>query len=159
MTRSKLTLAAAILAVLAGTGAAWVGTAGAVTPATPDKAIQQRQAGMKKMGDFFFPLGKKLGSVTDVTEYAAPARESAAFAKDVPSLFPPGSETGRKTRAKPEIWSDNATFRRDAEDLSVQADKLAQFAAANDKAGFVAQYKTMAQGCDTCHDRFRAPRT
>ncbi|HEX3346979.1 MAG TPA: cytochrome c [Acetobacteraceae bacterium] len=132
-------------------------SAGIASAVTPEDAIVQRQAGMKKNGDYLFPLGKKLSSVSDVAEFAPGARDVAAFAKEIPSLFPPGSETGHKTRAKAEIWSDTAQFKQDADNLSTQMDKLAQLAAANDKPGFVAQFKVAADACNTCHNKFRAP--
>ncbi|MBV9538163.1 MAG: cytochrome c [Acidisphaera sp.] len=112
---------------------------------------------MKRMGDYFFPLGKKLASATDVSEYAGGAQDAANFAKDIPSLFPPGSDTGRKNRAKPDIWANQAEFKQAAENLSVQATKLAQLATANDKAGFTAQYKVTGDACGSCHTKFRAP--
>jgi cytochrome c556 len=133
--------------------------AGSVARAvTPDDAIVQRQADMKRNGDFYFPLGKKLADVVDVTQYVASARDLAAVAKELPTLFPPGSEDGHQTRASPKIWTDKATFDKDAADFGVQADKLAQLASANDKAGFVAQYKVVGDACDTCHNTFRTPR-
>jgi cytochrome c556 len=131
---------------------------GVARAVTPDDAIVQRQADMKRNGEFFFPLGKKLADVTDVTQYAAGAKELAAVAKEFPTLFPAGSEDGHKTRASPKIWTDKATFDKDAADFGVQADKLAQLASANDKPGFVAQYKIVGDSCDTCHNTFRTPR-
>ena len=44
----------------------------------------------------------------------------------IPNWFPvgAGAESGLKTRAKPEIWSDNATFLATANGLEIQAAKL-----------------------------------
>jgi cytochrome c556 len=138
--------------------AAWAGGAWADPPLSPDQIIAARQAGFALMGGAFGPLKGAAGSGQDLKPLAESAKAIAAWAALVPSLFPAGTETGRDTRAKPEIWSDRAGFERDAEALGTAAKALAVLAEANDGKGFAAQFEVAAKACGDCHKAYRVKR-
>jgi cytochrome c556 len=93
----------------------------------------------------------------EVKSFAGAGSAMAAWAKQIPSLFPPGSDKGsRPTKAKPEIWTDWATFEKDAAALDTASTKLVELAKANDTAGFTAQLKVVGAACGACHKQFRA---
>jgi cytochrome c556 len=127
----------------------------AAVAATPDEIIADRQAGYKHIGELFKAMKEAIDSGGDVTAFAPKATEIGDWGRKIPTLFPPGTETGHKTHARPEIWSDRAGFDKDAANLSTQADKLSQVAATGDKAAFAAQWKATAQACGTCHHSYR----
>ncbi|MBV8614420.1 MAG: cytochrome c, partial [Acetobacteraceae bacterium] len=71
-------------------------------------------------------------------------------------MFPPGSEQGHNTKALPAIWSDRATFQKDAQNLVEQAAKLQKIAESGDQAAFADQVKALGEACQTCHKQFKA---
>jgi cytochrome c556 len=120
----------------------------------PADPIATRQAGMKQAGKDSDEIKKVVDAGGDVTALATQAQAIADWERKVPSVFPPDSDAG-KTKAKPEIWENFADFQSLAADTATQADKLVKLAQADDKAGFDAQYHTMAAACGTCHRRYR----
>ena len=50
----------------------------------------------------------------DVKPFEGAAGGIVSWAKQIPLVFPKGSETGHDTKAMPEIWSDGAGFVKDA---------------------------------------------
>jgi cytochrome c556 len=116
--------------------------------------IAARQAGMKQAGKDSDEIKKVVDASGDVAPLAAQAQAIADWERKVPNVFPPGSDAG-KTKAKPEIWQNFADFQSLAADTAAQADKLVKLAQADDKAGFNAQFHTMAAACGTCHRRYR----
>ena len=95
-------------------------------------------------------------SLADVRRHAALI---ARFAPQVPSWFPPGSgpETGRRTRAKAEIWSESETFRQRARAFEAEAANFDRVAQTTDVEGMRAARGELANACKNCHDRFRGP--
>ncbi len=123
----------------------------AQTPAAPDDIIAARQAGFKHVGDLFNAMKKGIDAGADVTTFAVGAKEIADWGRKIPSMFPKGTETGHDTHAQPTVWTDNATFNTNANNLATEADKLAVAAASGDKAKFAAQWQTTGNTCGSCH--------
>ena len=71
-------------------------------------------------------------------------------------LFPPGSDRD-DDRARPEIWTDRASFDRAGANLIEQAQRLAAASAAGDRAAFAAAFQATNAACSGCHDRFQLP--
>jgi cytochrome c556 len=92
----------------------------------------------------------------EVKPYADGAQAISRWAKQFPTLFPPGSDKGHDTKALPAIWSDRAGFENAAANLSEAAAKLAVAAKANDKAAFADQFDAMTKACAACHRTYRA---
>jgi cytochrome c556 len=142
--------------VIAATTAGAVGFAAAQTPTSPTEIIAFRKAGYKHVGDLFGGMKKGIDAGADVKPFAAQATEIADFAKKIPMLFPPGTETGGETHALPAIWANKADFDAKAGDLATEATKLSTVAATGDKAAFEAQWKATGGTCGACHRTYRA---
>lgn len=127
-----------------------------------DPAIQavmhERHEGFEKIGDNFKLVNDKLkaGGGLD-EETAAAARTISIEATKVANWFPQGSgpETGAKTQAKAEIWSNTDDFGAKREAFVTESARWVQLADAGDAAGFAAQTKTVGGTCKGCHDDYR----
>jgi cytochrome c556 len=74
----------------------------------------------------------------------------------IPSGFAAGTDKG-DTRARPEIWSDAAGFRKVAENFQAEAAKLEQVAkTATSIDPLRAQVGAVARACSACHDNYRS---
>jgi len=95
-------------------------------------------------------------------DLAAIQRHAALIAGNgprIPSWFPEGSgpETGRKTRAKAEIWTDAAGFRASAQRFEQVSAEFARTAQGGDVAAIRAALPALKGSCSNCHERFRGP--
>ena len=123
--------------------------------AKPEDAIKYRQSALTVMGAHF---GRVAGMANGRIPFDAKvAADNAAIAESMSKLpwagFVPGTEGN--TKAKPEIWSDNAKFREASEKMQGEMVKLV----AATKTGNLDTIKTAvgATGgsCKGCHDNFR----
>ena len=144
-----------VLAAAAALAASVPGYAQQVT-LTPDQVIAARQAGMDLTSGNVAAMKAANEAKADVKPLTGSAKALASWGRAYPALFPDGTQTGHNTKAKPEIWSDRAGFEKAAADFVAAADKLAQLADANDKAGFATQYTAVTQTCGGCHRNYRA---
>ncbi len=124
--------------------------------AKPEDAIKYRQSAFTVMGAHF---GRVAGMANGRIPFDAKvAADNAAIAESMSKLpwagFVAGSDSGN-TKAKPEIWSDNAKFREASEKMQGEMVKLV----AATKTGNLDTIKTAvgATGgsCKGCHDNFR----
>ena len=122
----------------------------------PDEIIAGRQAAFDLQGGVMAAMKGAVESGQEVKPLAAGAKGILAWARAIPTMFPVGTERGHNTKAKPEVWSDRAGFEKAAANLATQAEKLAQLADANDKAGFATQFQATGQACGACHRPYRA---
>jgi cytochrome c556 len=80
--------------------------------AKPEDAIKYRQSAFSLIGAHFGRIGAMVNG--RVPYDAKTAADNAALVATLSRLpggaFPAGSESGMNTRAKPEIWRDNAKF-------------------------------------------------
>jgi cytochrome c556 len=137
---------------------ALVGAFAAVVHAqSPDRQIKYRQAIMTAQGYHFYGVlgGMAKGSRPYDKEAAV---RSAKFVNELIEMpwdgFTPGSDTGAKTAAKPEIWKDRAEFDRLGKEAKVETEKLAA-AAGVDLATLRAQVQATGRACKNCHDKFQ----
>jgi cytochrome c556 len=91
----------------------------------------------------------------DVKPLEVPAKAIARWATVIPTMFPAGTNKG-ETKALPEIWSDSAGFKKDADALHDAAVKLADASKAGDADGVAAATKAMGEACGACHRAYRA---
>ncbi len=150
MRARRLAAVGLLLAGSLGIGAAALAQAPAFDP------IRTRQDGqLLVLGSF---IGMRVGLMhkLPVKPFAEPAMAIARWMEQYPSLFPPGSDKGDKTKALPAIWKNFAGFQKDAADAAAASQKLAMLAKADNTAGFAAQFKVVGKTCDTCHKEFRA---
>lgn len=150
MRKSSIAAVAAIAgALLVGTG---ILSAGVHAADDPVKVRKEGFDGNKKaMG----AIKKILEDGADLGGAAAPAQSLASFAKQVPGLFPAGSDKG-DTKAKPAIWTSLADFTAKAQAFETESAKLVQVVASGDKAAVQKQFGAVGGTCKACHDAYRA---
>jgi cytochrome c556 len=117
--------------------------------------ITIRQAGMSLQQGAVDAMVATVKANGDVKPYARAAEAIAFWANQIPLAFPPGSDKGHDTKAKPEIWSDPAGFKKDSDDLAAAAEKLQAAAKAGDTAAFADDLKAAGATCGACHRTYR----
>ena len=122
----------------------------------PEDAIKLRQSAMKLIGYNFGSIGNM---VNDKKPYNKDeAIRNAANIEGVVSqpweFFIPGTDKG-ETKARGDIWKDNAKFKAAADKLQAESAKLAQVSKSGDAAALKTQFGATAQACKACHDDFR----
>ncbi len=122
----------------------------------PDDIITGRQAAFDLQQGVFSAMKGTIDAGGSVKPLVDGAKGLVSWGHAIPAMFPVGTESGHNTKAKPEIWSDQADFEKDAANLVAAADKLVTLAEADDKAGFAAQWKETGGTCGACHRAFRA---
>jgi cytochrome c556 len=143
------------LALVAG-----LGLAGAAVAAVNARAvIESREANFKTMGRSMKAItdGLKADS-PNMSAIASNAATIRGLAPKVSTWFPKGTgpESGVKTDARAEIWTDPAGFAAAARRLEPEAAKLEALARAGDVAGARAQVRALGGTCGGCHDKFKA---
>ena len=126
--------------------------------APPDlDIIAARQAGQALVGGTFIGLSQAAkNNIQDVKPFAPAAKALTVWEDQFMKMFPPGSEQGHNTKALPAIWTDRATFQKDAQNIVQQAAKLQKIAESGDQAAFGDQVKALGEACQTCHKQFKA---
>ncbi|HWT12671.1 MAG TPA: cytochrome c [Allosphingosinicella sp.] len=112
-------------------------------------------------------MGKAMKAIDRELKGGSPSLEAvrrnaaliAGYGPQILTWFPEGSgpETGRRTRAKAEIWSDAATFRQRAEAFQAESARFNQIAQDGDVEAIRAAVPALGTACKNCHDRFRGP--
>ncbi len=148
------------LALAAGAALAHEGHEGP-PPKTPGgKAAWQRHDNFKAQGAAFKAILDELKKdPPDQAVLTTNANKLKASSIALPSWFPKGSgpESGVKTDAKAEVWTDAAGFAAAATKFQAEAATLQQLAAAGDVAGMKAQARVVGGTCKGCHDKYRVP--
>ena len=145
---ASLAAAAAALALAA--------TASAQSFQKPEDAIKYRRAGFTVLSTHFGALGAMANGRAPFDAQAA-ARHADVI-QVVAGLpfhgFVQGSDKG-ETRAKGEVWSENAKFRQGAERMTDAVGKLAVAAKTGNLDNLKAAFGPAAQTCKACHDEYR----
>ena len=146
--------------VLALAAAAMItAAAGVALAADMTAVIQARQAHYKVIGGASKGINDQLNSATpDVAAIQGYARTLDQLAPQIPSWFPAGSgpESGVKTLAKAEIWTQPAAFAAAAAGFATEARHFDMTAAGGNVDAIRAEYPTLAKACGNCHGQFRA---
>jgi cytochrome c556 len=124
------------------------------------KAAYQRHQNFKAQGAAFKGILDELKKDSpDMKLLAGESAKLKTLASQLPTWFPKGSgvESGMKTDAKAEVWTDAAGFAAAANRLQLETSKLQQLGAAGDLAGFKAQARAVGGACKNCHDKYRVP--
>jgi len=121
----------------------------------PEDAIKYRQSAFALMGNHFSRIGAMVnGRVPFDAKVAGDnAALLVALSKLPGAAFPAGSESGLNTRAKPEIWKDNAKFTAAYQRMVSEIGKLP--AATADAGTLRTAFGGVAGTCKGCHDDFR----
>ena len=154
-TSPRRRLAAFALAAIAAVGLA------AVAHAQQNRAAQQikyRQAVYTVLGTQFGIMGAMAQGRApwDAKAFATAADRAAFISTVAPDTFPPGSESGAPTEAKPEIWRNQEEFGRMMRDLQDKTRALAVAAKSGDQNAAKAALGAAGQTCKACHDRYKA---
>jgi cytochrome c556 len=144
---------AALLVAIAAP--AWAQSPPATISVKPEVLIAARQSAYAMSSGTFAGMKDAIKDGEDVKPWADAAADMAEWAGVIPSLFPPGTEKGNDTKAKPAVWSDRAGFIKAAGVYQDAAKKLAAAAKANDKAAFAAAFKETGKACGACHKAYR----
>lgn len=144
---------AGILALLFGTPLT-LGAAG-----NPEDIIKYRQNVMKAIG------GNGAGAeaiLKDKVEFkdrlVEHARAIEAATRNIPALFPPGTDSGADTRAREEIWTKREQFEKNAKDTQEKAAAFAKAAASKDGDQMRSAFEALDKSCSACHREFRKRR-
>ena len=127
--------------------------------AKPEDAIKYRQSALTVMANHFGRIGAMVNG--RVPFDAKVAAENAEIVSDMSKLpwaaFGPGTDKGSiPTRAKPEIWAEQAKFKELSEKLVVETTKLAAAAKTGNADTLKAAFGATGGTCKNCHDAFQA---
>ena len=122
----------------------------------PEDAVKYRKAAFTVMGAHFSRVGAMANG--RVPFDAAMAAENAALAEMVAKLpwagFGPGTDKG-DTRAKPEIWTEQAKFNAGADKMQAELTKLSAAAKTGNLDAVKTAFGAAGQTCKACHDAYR----
>ena len=119
--------------------------------------IKARQDHMHDLGGAMKAIGDQLKSPTpDMAVIKAAAQKVADASAALPSWFPAGSgpDSGVKTHAKAEIWSDPTGFSAAASNFAAEAAKL-NTAASGSADDVKAEVPSVGEACGACHMKYR----
>jgi cytochrome c556 len=124
--------------------------------AKPEDAVKYRQSAMFMMNHHAARLGAMAqGKVAWDAEVASANAETLATLAKLPwPAFTAGTDRG-DTRAKADVWSDNAKFTASAQKLQEETGRLAAAAKAGDQAAMKSAFGEVGRTCKGCHDQFR----
>ena len=123
------------------------------------KIMHDRHEAMEGLGKAMKALHRGLDATPpDVNSVRTQTAIMASTAPKIPSLFPAGTgpDVG-KTRAKPEIWKQQALFLKKSKDYLAAAQALDAAARAGDMNKVMALHEDVDKASTACHDAFRAP--
>jgi len=137
--------------------ATFIGASAQAQFAKPEDAIKYRKSAFTLMAAH----NGRLGAMAQgrVPFDAKTATENAEIVADIAKLpwaaFVDGTDSG-DTKAKSDIWKDNAKFKDYAGKLQAESVKLVAAAKSGNQDAFKTAFGATAGSCKTCHDDFRA---
>jgi cytochrome c556 len=140
---------------LVGTASLHAGSAENPPAPTADDLIAARKAGMEVQSSTIAAILQAIGANADITHFEAAGDAIAAWGQALPELFPPGTETGQDTQARPAVWSDRAGFEKAAAKLTAAARTMAKAAAAGNQSEFINAFRATNLACAACHFTYR----
>jgi cytochrome c556 len=123
-----------------------------------DKAIAERQDFMKKQIREWIVVRNYIQGNADQQAATAAMDNLAKLVPDVPNHFPPGTAgptPDGKWATKPEVWTQHDKFLAAEKKVTDQVAALGTAVKSGDKAKVEVAFKEL-DGCNACHDGFRA---
>lgn len=124
---------------------------------TADAAIKYRQGAFSVLGAHFSRIAMMAQGIQPFDQKTA--SDNAEVVSNVARLpfsaFGPGTDKGVPTRAKLEIWKDNAKFKAASDRMIADVAKLDAAAKSGNFDGLKAAVGALGQTCKSCHDDFR----
>lgn len=126
--------------------------------AKPEDAIKYRQSALFVMSQHFGRIGAMAnGRVPYDAKAAVDNAEVVAEMSKLPwAGFGPGTDKGLPTKAKAEVWSEQAKFKEHSERLMADTGKLLAAAKTNNLDNLKTAFQATAGSCKACHDNFRS---
>jgi cytochrome c556 len=121
-----------------------------VAPATPEEAVEMRQATMKENGGTLRSAGELTGP-----DAVAAMQTLLDNYTNMPALFPEDSIVG-DSKALPAIWENWEEFTAIIETGRAAAESGLAAAEAGDAAAYGEALKAIGGTCGQCHQQFRA---
>ena len=126
--------------------------------AKAEDAIHYRQGALTVMGAHFGRIGAMANS--NIPFAAKAAADNAAIVAEMAKLpwaaFGPGTDKGGNTKAKAEIWTEQAKFKEYSDKLVAESAKLATASKTGNLDALKTSFASTADSCKTCHDAFRS---
>jgi len=146
-----------LISVVLALGAASLAVPAAAQFAKPEDAIKYRQSALTLLGNHFGHLGGMAqGKIPFDAAAASLDADVVALASKLPwHAFGAGTDTGRPTAARPEIWKEEAKFKAASEKMQGEVAKVAAAAKTGNLDNLKAAFGPAAQSCKACHDDFR----
>jgi cytochrome c556 len=145
-----------IAALAIGAAAMSVGFSANAQFAKPEDAVKYRKAALTVMAAHFGRVGAMAnGRIPFDAKVAAENAELAATVAKLPwAAFGEGTDKG-ETRAKPEIWKEQAKYHEASDKMVAEMNKLAAAAKTGSVDNLKAAFGPAAASCKACHDVFR----
>jgi len=147
-----------ILASLAAAGVALtLSFTAAAQFKSPEEAVKFRKDTLSEMNKNFRPLGAMANGRAPFDAKLAQEHASAVeeLSKKPWVAFTPNTEGVGGTKARPDIWMDNAKFKQASETLMAETTKLSAAAKTGNLDQVKAAVNNTAASCKACHDNFR----
>lgn len=127
---------------------------------TPDKAaqtIKYRQAALTLLGWNIAPISAMMKGEApfDAKKVELHATRLQQVAPMIVEGFPPGTQTGAPTKAKPAIWSNMDDFKAKAADLERATAGLVAAARTGDQKQVGQALGAVGNACKACHDKYK----
>lgn len=148
-----------ILATLAvAAAAATLAAPASAQFAKPEDAIKYRQSALFVMAQHFGRIGAMANGRAPFDAKAA--ADNAEIVADMAKLpwagFGAGTDKGAPTKAKPEIWTEQAKFKEHSDKLVAETAKLAAAAKTGNLDNLKTAFGATAGTCKACHDNYRS---
>lgn len=121
-----------------------------------EDAVKYRQSALSVMGSHFGRIGAVVKGEKPYDKAAVEADLAIVetMVKLPWSAFPPGSDTPN-SKAKPEIWKEQAKFKENSEKVQADVAKLSAAAKSGDLDAIKTAFGAAGKTCKSCHDSFR----
>ena len=124
--------------------------------AKPEDAVKYRKSAFSVLATHFGRLGAMANGRApfDAKTAAADADVIAVVSKLPWTAFGPGTDKG-ETRAKPEIWKEQAKFTDLRDKMQAEVAKVSAAAKSGNLDNLKAVFGAAGQSCKNCHDNYR----
>ena len=126
--------------------------------ASAAEAVKARQKGLKALGAAFKTIRDELkGDSPDAAKIREASAQITQAGSAIDKWFPAGTgpDSGVKTDAKPEVWTDPAGFATARDAFVREANKWAQLGNSTDASAWKEGAASLGQSCKGCHDKYR----
>jgi cytochrome c556 len=126
--------------------------------AKPEDAIKYRQSALSVMGTHFGRIGAMVnGRIPFDAKVAADNADLVVTMSKLPWVaFGPDTDKGGNTKAKAEIWTEQAKFKEYGDKMQAEVVKLSAAAKTGNLDSLKTAFAGTADTCKTCHDAYRS---